>query len=180
VKAKKAEKPTRYGIVYALFNKKGEVLVERRPEKGLLGGMLGLPGTAWAEASTAIDRDPGAPRGGASGVHLPALAIVRADYLADEPLVPREDARPRGDGLKAYSGPASESLAGVEGWRHAGTVRHTFTHFHLELEVITARAAATRDAIDGQLWLLPVEARLPTVMKKAVERAVATGFDHAA
>ena len=25
------------------------MLFERRPEKGLLGGMLGLPGTPWAE-----------------------------------------------------------------------------------------------------------------------------------
>ncbi|MFZ5616057.1 MAG: A/G-specific adenine glycosylase, partial [Pseudomonadota bacterium] len=46
-KAKRPEKPLRRGIAYALVNSKGEILFERRPEKGLLGGMLGLPGTEW-------------------------------------------------------------------------------------------------------------------------------------
>ena len=46
-KPKKKAKPKRQGAVFALFNSKGEMLFERRPEKGLLGGMLGLPGTQW-------------------------------------------------------------------------------------------------------------------------------------
>ena len=48
-KAKKKAKPTRYGAAFVLFNKEGDVLFERRPEKGLLGGMLGLPGTEWMD-----------------------------------------------------------------------------------------------------------------------------------
>ena len=48
-KAPKKAKPERQGVVYGLVNGKGEVLFERRPEKGLLGGMLGLPGGAWSE-----------------------------------------------------------------------------------------------------------------------------------
>ncbi len=47
-KAPKKKKPQRVGAVFALTNAKGEMLFERRPEKGLLGGMLGLPGTGWA------------------------------------------------------------------------------------------------------------------------------------
>ncbi|WOR15567.1 A/G-specific adenine glycosylase [Hyphomonas sp. FCG-A18] len=47
IKPKKAAKPVRRGHVYALFNDQGEVLTERRPNKGLLGGMLGLPGSDW-------------------------------------------------------------------------------------------------------------------------------------
>ena len=48
-KAPKKPKPSRLGAAFALVNAKGEMLFERRPEKGLLGGMLGLPGTAWTE-----------------------------------------------------------------------------------------------------------------------------------
>ncbi len=118
-KAKKAAKPTRRGVAYALINDKGEVLFERRPEKGLLGGMLGLPGTEWSPS--------------------PAEAA--------------------GEG---------------GGWRSAGTVRHTFTHFHLELEVMTARLSM-QDAKIGEnsVWLAPDAARLPTLMRKAVTRAIA-------
>ena len=52
-KAAKAEKPTRVGVAYVALDPLGGVLLERRPEKGLLGGMLGFPGTDWAEAPPA-------------------------------------------------------------------------------------------------------------------------------
>lgn len=51
-KTPKAAKPIRHGIAYlARRAADGAVLVETRPAKGLLGGMLGLPGTAWGEAA---------------------------------------------------------------------------------------------------------------------------------
>ena len=117
-KAKKAERPTRRGIAYALINSKGEVLFERRPDKGLLGGMLGLPGTEW------VVGDP-----------IPAP-------------------------------PAKAS------WNLAGVVRHTFTHFHLELDVMTAKAQKAIPITNGGQWLAPKKTRLPTVMKKTVEIAL--------
>ena len=40
----------RLGHVYVLFGEGGSVMTERRPDKGLLGGMLGLPTSDWAEA----------------------------------------------------------------------------------------------------------------------------------
>ena len=46
-KLKKGEKPQKYGYVYWITNDKGEVLFERRDEKGLLGGMTGLPTSSW-------------------------------------------------------------------------------------------------------------------------------------
>ena len=49
-KRPKAEKPVRYGTVY-IAQKGNKVLVEKRPEKGLLGGMFGWPGTDWKEDS---------------------------------------------------------------------------------------------------------------------------------
>lgn len=48
-KTPKKAKPTRHGIVYAGLVA-DRVLVVRRPNKGLLGGMLALPTTEWAEA----------------------------------------------------------------------------------------------------------------------------------
>jgi len=60
-RAPKKERPTRYGVAYALFNARGEILLERRPAKGLLAGCLGLPGTEWVAAREAAA--PAAARG---------------------------------------------------------------------------------------------------------------------
>lgn len=47
-KLKKEKLPIRYGAVFVLICG-DEVLLERRPDKGLLGGMMGFPGTEWGE-----------------------------------------------------------------------------------------------------------------------------------
>ena len=110
----KAARPTRYGWALATFDQMGQVLLERRPEKGLLGGMLGLPGSEWLGAPETL---PPPPRG----------------------------ARP------------------------VGAVAHVFTHFRLELDVY--RAETRRKAKRGELRADPETVRLPTVMRKALERA---------
>ena len=46
-RAPKKPKPERQGTVWWLENEKGEVLMHRRPEKGLLGGMMMLPSAGW-------------------------------------------------------------------------------------------------------------------------------------
>ena len=48
VKAAKAAKPVRTGTAWWI-EVDGHVLLERRPPRGLLGGMLGLPGTSWSD-----------------------------------------------------------------------------------------------------------------------------------
>lgn len=48
-KIAKAKKPTRYGTCFVAIRKDGAILLERRPDKGLLGGMLGWPGGVWTE-----------------------------------------------------------------------------------------------------------------------------------
>ena len=48
-KTPKKPKPIRFGTVYIARRVDGAFLLERRPEKGLLGGMLGWPGSDWAE-----------------------------------------------------------------------------------------------------------------------------------
>lgn len=49
-KTPKKPKPTRYGHVYIAQRTDGALLLERRPDKGLLGGMLGWPGSDWSNA----------------------------------------------------------------------------------------------------------------------------------
>lgn len=49
-KLPKPVKPVRLGVAYVARRADGAVLLERRPDKGLLGGMLGWPGSDWAEA----------------------------------------------------------------------------------------------------------------------------------
>jgi A/G-specific adenine glycosylase len=48
-KRPKAEKPTRRGVAFWLVRDDGAVLLRRRPEKGLLGGMMEVPSSAWGE-----------------------------------------------------------------------------------------------------------------------------------
>ena len=51
-KMPKAAKPTRQGTAYVARRADGAWLLETRPPKGLLGGMLGWPGSEWAEAAS--------------------------------------------------------------------------------------------------------------------------------
>ncbi len=126
VKPAKKPKPLRKGAVFALVNAKGEILFERRPEKGLLGGMLGLPGGPWTDKL--------------------------GKTVTDAPAVAK--------------------------WRRAGDVTHIFTHFHLTLDVYVGRAPKGFRRTREQQWIAPKQARLPTVMKKALDLALTTkGFE---
>jgi A/G-specific adenine glycosylase len=64
-KAPRPQRPVRRGIAYVVRRDDGAWLLERRPPRGLLGGMLGWPGSDWAEVPSdappldADWRDPG-------------------------------------------------------------------------------------------------------------------------
>jgi A/G-specific adenine glycosylase len=49
--AEKPERPLRHGVAFWLTRPDGAVLLRRRPDKGLLGGMIELPSTEWRETS---------------------------------------------------------------------------------------------------------------------------------
>jgi A/G-specific adenine glycosylase len=127
----KPEKPTRRGVAFFAVDADGAVLLRRRDESGLLGGMIEVPSTEWRAATWTIDE-----------------AVRAAPLPAD--------------------------------WRAlGGVVRHTFTHFHLELSVLAARVA--RSAELAGRWC-PVdrlgEQALPTVMKKVIRHALQAGAPH--
>jgi len=119
-KAPKKDRPVRHARIYWAVDTKGRVLMRRREEKGLLGGMLEFPSGPWLEAMS--DGDAHAPYASA--------------------------------------------------WHNgAGRVEHTFTHFHLLLDVhMTDEVFDTGpDTAHDWRWVerqhLAAEA-LPTVMKK--------------
>jgi A/G-specific adenine glycosylase len=125
VRPAKAPKPTRHGAAF-LARAPGLLLLERRPAKGLLGGLLGVPTTPWTDT--------------------PPDAAVR------------EAARP---------------LLG--NWRPAGQVRHTFTHFHLVLDVEVLDLDAPRPTNQGT-WT-DAAAALPTLFDKVRKAASQTQAD---
>jgi len=68
-KAVKPERPVRVGLAFLALREDAHVLLRRRPEAGLLGGMLELPSTEWADTLPSVKE---AMRG----------APVRADWWA--------------------------------------------------------------------------------------------------
>ena len=130
-RAAKREKPRRAGEAYFALRHDGAVLLRRRPDKGLLGGMMEVPSSGW----------DGGRDADASGASAP------------------------------FAGP----------WRLLpGQVRHTFTHFHLELAVYCLELNGGAGSMIGHgledwRWVarrdLAGEA-LPSLMRKVVAHAL--------
>ncbi|MEM1352009.1 MAG: NUDIX domain-containing protein, partial [Pseudomonadota bacterium] len=57
-KTPKKPKPTRHGTVFVARRLDEAMLLETRPEKGLLGGMSGWPGSDWVDTSGALPEAP--------------------------------------------------------------------------------------------------------------------------
>lgn len=60
VKPAKADRPTRYGAAFVAVRPDGAILLRKRPDKGLLGGMTEVPGTSWGGTppQAPLDRAP--------------------------------------------------------------------------------------------------------------------------
>jgi A/G-specific adenine glycosylase len=75
---RKAPKPARgalHGVHFALTDGAGRLMLVRRPKSGLLGGMLGLPGTPWrAEPWSEAEAMAHAPQHGVNWRFLPSQA----------------------------------------------------------------------------------------------------------
>ena len=46
----KKQRPIKYGYAFVALTKTNKILLERRPNEGLLGGMLGFPSTQWEQS----------------------------------------------------------------------------------------------------------------------------------
>tara|TARA_R110002096_G_scaffold435828_1_gene663709 strand:- start:15699 stop:16796 length:1098 start_codon:yes stop_codon:yes gene_type:complete len=118
-RVRKKTRPTRRGYAFwAEYD--GKVWLRRRPEQGLLGGMMEVPSDEWAPSNSWENIPP-----------------PRVPIIANWDILP-------------------------------GVVRHTFTHFHLELKIIRLELEEMINLQEGE-WCV-VEDRdnyaLPTVMKK--------------
>ena len=124
-KAPKKPKPVRRGWAFWVERQDGRVLLERRPAKGLLGGMMAFPTTPWDARAPVAEQAvrPWAP--------------VEWDALDD-------------------------------------IVRHTFTHFHLELGIVRLRVSEDFTTPHGRWCAVPdLNAQgLPSVMAKVVALVV--------
>ena len=99
-RAPRPERPTRRGTAFRCVNARGEVLLRRRPARGLLGGTMEIPSSAWVEGpapdpARAADSAPlaaewralpGAVRHGFTHFRL-ELTVLEA-RLADSPPAP--------------------------------------------------------------------------------------------
>lgn len=112
--------PIRRGVAFWVENQDGAILLRRRPEKGLLGGMVEIPSTEW---------NAGLPQEVKPPIH-------------------------------------------AKWQRKAGNITHTFTHFHLELEIWRSASAIDSPPPESMFWIPRKEIHaqaLPSVMRKIVD-----------
>jgi A/G-specific adenine glycosylase len=93
VKAVRAERPVRVGLAFVAQREDAHVLLRKRPEAGLLGGMLEVPSTEWADALPRIeDRFRSVPVRGdwhlVPGIVSHTFTHFRLDALVYRALVP--------------------------------------------------------------------------------------------
>ena len=155
-KKKKTEGRLRRGAAFVALRADGCVLVRRRAAKGLLGGMTEVPTTEWSAGFDAAQAVAAAPRFAAK---------------------PSRKASPPETTARKVSSPKISSLK-VSWRRIPGVVTHVFTHFPLELVVLRAELPQSATAPDGMHWISRDDipgAALPTVMRKVLAHALATG-----
>ncbi|HEX9858318.1 MAG TPA: A/G-specific adenine glycosylase [Paracoccaceae bacterium] len=99
----KEPKPTRRGEVWIASRADGALLLEQRPDRGLLGGMLGWPGTGWDNAGgpAPLDadwREAGEVRHTFTHFHLVLRVMVAQAGSGQNPrrgaFLPRDSFRP--------------------------------------------------------------------------------------
>jgi len=119
-KKPKRSKPRCYGVVFWIERPDGAVALRRRPDDGLLGGMLEVPNSGWHD-------------------------------------------RPLSEGFVGTQSPMKTQWVLIP-----GLVRHSFTHFDLEVTIFAGRS---EKAPDGTFWCPKgdIESQaLPSLMRKVV------------
>ena len=112
VKAAKRARPLRHGMHFLLTDAEGQVLLRRRPPRGLLGGMLEVPGTPWRETPwTEAEAAEFAPLPGLRWHRVPGIARHGFTHFELEMLL-LETRVPR---IEAPTGMEARSLAEAGG-----------------------------------------------------------------
>jgi A/G-specific adenine glycosylase len=96
-KLKKAAKPERVGAVFVAIRDDGAIWLERRPDKGLLGGMAVLPTTDWSSRKDGATTAVAAPFA-ASWIKAGAITHVFTHFTLTLQVFVAEDAKPSGEG----------------------------------------------------------------------------------
>jgi A/G-specific adenine glycosylase len=125
LKPEKKRRANRYGVAFWIEDDLGRVLLRRRPEKGLLGGMIEFPSTPWLDS-----------------------VWTQEDVETHYPL-------------------------SFDGIQMNEVVEHTFTHFHLILNLQKGRCL--EKSAEG-LWVAYEDLKLhalPTLMKKVAKVVLA-------
>lgn len=120
----KPQKPTRFGRAFLIYDKKGLLLLQKRPEKGLLANMMEVPSTLWSTDRDEVERS-------------------FSDISAEGKFTRLEQ-----------------------------RVKHTFTHFHLELDVYHGGVNDFKPRCATAKWVAPDALNahpLPTLMKKVIQ-----------
>lgn len=146
-KMPKTARPVRAGQAFWMVRSDGCVLLQRRPNRGLLGGMTEIPCSNWDSKAAVVPQNTAFARQNAP------FALSNADFARKMPQKLR--------------------------WKQIpGIISHTFTHFHLELTVVSANlTSAQARQLDGPeaIWT-PVDkigaAGLPSLMRKVAEHAI--------
>ncbi len=116
----KIARPERFGTAFVLRSG-NQILLQKRPEKGLLGGMAEVPGTPWRDQ---------------------IWTLAAAQEFA----------------------PHSGS------WQDVGKIRHVFTHFSLNLQVMSLQVPEGFNPLDG--WWAQIDQleqiALPSLYKKVL------------
>lgn len=91
----RAERPQRFGIAFLALREDGHVLLRKRPEAGLLGGMLEVPSTEWLDEWLASDLALGAApvRGdwwGVPGIVTHTFTHFRLELMVFRAIVPAD------------------------------------------------------------------------------------------
>lgn len=96
-RAPKPERPVRRAIAYWMVRRDGAVLLRRRPEKGLLGGMMEVPSGPWEEVAEFRDAEPVK----ADWIELPGIVEHGFTHLQLElkVMVTTIDGRTKADGI---------------------------------------------------------------------------------
>ncbi len=168
VKAAKAVRPVRVGTAWWI-EVDGHVLLERRPASGLLGGMLGLPGTVWLPASEpqCHPRESGHPSPDTCRTVAGASPHGRRSELGP---------RFRGDDSMQVNAASPLALT----FASVPPIRHVFTHFELRLAVAVATPARRPD-LPGEWHAVATlaTAGLPTLFARAADAVLRARADAA-